>query len=239
MFYPLVFIGTTTRACYLFMDPVMGGEDDFAMNSFIYLLNFFPSLTYISGYLVVLFCWARIYHNSYESNDPLKFSNMRVALIIINIAMYITFFALFTVCIIVDPPENKNPNSLTYKAVQFLDSALFLGASLGFVVYALLIQSKMKGAGLYSHFNTMVKQKIHWITATVVIAFILRAGLIIWDSFVVISDEYYVEPLYYIFLELIPLWMMVYILRVDSVRKSGKTSYLLIKNHRQTLVQSV
>jgi len=194
----------------------------------ILFLNYFPSFTFFSAYLLVLFCWARIYHNKYEVRNGLKFDRLRLVFSAITIVVYAVLAAIFVIDLTMyplEPVEGKQPLSSvvgTYIAV------LYLISSSGFAVYAVLISQKMRRLSL-DPARSSISKKIHRFTLVIVIVLLLRVLLVLLDSVFDIANDSLVQPLYYILLELVPLAIMIHILKMDS-RYTRKESPLLLTN---------
>jgi len=217
-FYPLVFVGTTSRAAYMLILAI-SDNPQYVMNEILLLLNMLPTFAFFSGFLVILFCWAKIYHNSFENDGPLKFSKLRGIMLLINGAIFSIAFALYIVDVIKYPIYNyyTTLDSPTRKAMQYYSAALFVMASIGFITYAIRINKRMK----VIRSGPEIAKKIYYITIVLVIEYLLRAAVEILDIMWSIWTDLTVELLYYAFLDLVPLCLMMYILKMSSAGKNN------------------
>lgn len=211
-FYPLVLLGCACRAAYLFTWPWIYIE-----TNTLFLINFIPSLTFFSAFLVILFCWARIYHSSFEVEHPFQTRNLKNLLVIINILMYTISLVLYIFNITFYPHEDKDEENPFSRALELFVASLYVLASAGFTLYTILIHRKMKRI---TTLDSAVS-KIHYFTFVVVISFLLRAALVASDSFFNLSVIPYLQPVYYLVLEVLPLSLMIYILRMEKRRRVG------------------
>jgi len=219
-FYPIVFLGTTCRAVFLLL-----WAQHYKVAEVVYILNTLPSYTFFSGYLVVLFCWARIYHNSFETDMPLRISQLRNVLLFLNTAMYSIYIALISIDIVVYPRDDASDNRTDNPArigEASVDAFLYAAASIGFLTYSILLRSKMRRLSVYP--ATQIANKIHLITCIVVVTFTVRSVLVVADIVKNISGIEYVQSLYYGILELFPLGLMVYILKMDSGKGTSRNT---------------
>lgn len=235
-FYPLLFIGSAARGVmmiFMYMPPEHSTK-------FFLLLSFTPSFIFFSAYLIILFRWAQIYHNSYEMTS-LRYDHLRIIFYVTNLSMYIIVIGL----LVADLVKNTTPtekclqsnNPLQYTISTFC-SALYILTPLGFVIYTFRITRKFRYLPSKSPAKKEVSRRLQRFTVLVIVVFFCRAVLVLYSNISVenISVTFpWFDGVYYFLLEIIPLALMFAILRMHSSKgldsNSGPTANTPLINH--------
>jgi len=231
-FHPLLLSGCFARVVFFLLQPfIMEGvmKVDNRLNFF---MNTLSSFFFFSDYLIILFLWAEIYHNAHAINH-VQIEKLRPIFLALTFAMYCVVAVLYAVDFIhMKPDYSTVSNNANYieVAVSLFCTAIYLLTSIGFLVYGLRIYYKFQSVPAATKSRNQVLRRIQIITLLVTSCFIVRIGIIIWGATTNLSAHWWFDGLYFTFLELVPLFLMLYTLHGDSRRSKtpqGETSPLL------------
>jgi hypothetical protein len=229
-FMVMLLLGTLTRTVFFALQPfIMEGVIEI-LNFWNAILNVFPSFFFFSCYLIILFLWAEIYHNTY---GPAKSINkLRPIYFIVTALMYgvvITILVADWVVnhdILVKQHEKiPEPRTTLERAVFLIDGSIYLITALGFIIYGGSFYVRFVRAGpLLSKMRETVLPKVKLLTILCTLCFVARSVLTIVGAFGNIAAWEWIDLVYYVGLELIPLILMLIILRPTSSPRQYSSS---------------
>eukprot|EP00026_Physarum_polycephalum_P012956 Phypoly_transcript_13309.p1 GENE.Phypoly_transcript_13309~~Phypoly_transcript_13309.p1 ORF type:complete len:320 (+),score=19.42 Phypoly_transcript_13309:72-1031(+) len=259
LFHPLLFFGSLVRGLYMFIQfaphtiPQLNAPNGMLANPANTIISFTPSFIFFSAYLIILFRWAQIYHNSYEMTS-LKFNHLKILFFFVNGLMYAVLVTLFTLEYIfydnTGPPNKHNntrPNQCTFGGdiIQGITSgfctALYMFVPLGFAVYTFRITRKFRYLPSRSPAKREVSLKLQRFTILVLAVFCIRAVFTAYSN--IFSPNmpivyWWSDGVYYFLLEIVPLLLMFLILRLhnkggmdSSGQSSGPSATTPLINH--------
>lgn len=227
LFYVLLAIGSIGRATYMTSQFFVNSMDQFRYrNEVLGMMLSFPSFIYFSAYLIILFRWALIYHNSYDMS-ALKFAHVKVLFYVFNAVMYTVVIVLYIIDIWLYPPHKVQecwgfvPATIVESSVYAFCAACYFITSVGFVVYTLRITQKFKYLPSRKGSKEEVSGRLQRFTVLVLCVFCVRAVLTIYTNFwdtQFSMQHWYVDGLYYLVLEIVPLVLMFLILRMHPIK---------------------
>jgi len=228
LFYLLLCVGCTTRGVYMISQYLIEESSTIRnipdLNAIENVLNSIPSFIFFSAYLIILFRWAIIYHNSYEMSF-IKFAHVKVLFYFINMFMYTVVFTLYFLDAAVFPGGTEYCGFVTSTVVEQITygfcAVMYLLTSLGFVLYTVRITRKFRYLPSRNNAKEDVSVRLQRFTILVLIVFCARAILILYTNFWYTDfslDYWYVDVLYYLLLEIIPLGLMFVILKIHPTK---------------------
>jgi len=234
LFYCLLSVGSLGRATYMVSQFFVSSMENFRYrNEVLGMILSFPSFIYFSAYLIILFRWALIYHNSYDMS-ALKFAHVKVLFYVFNAFMYGVVIILYILDITIYPPHNVQAcwgyvtATPIESTVYAFCAACYFITSVGFVVYTLRITQKFKYLPSRNRSKEEVSGRLQRFTILVLIVFCVRAFLTVYTNFFNVEfslKHWYVDGLYYLVLEIVPLILMFFILRMHPIKiNSGSGS---------------
>eukprot|EP01116_Phalansterium_solitarium_P025029 TRINITY_DN9383_c0_g1_i1.p1 TRINITY_DN9383_c0_g1~~TRINITY_DN9383_c0_g1_i1.p1 ORF type:complete len:289 (+),score=38.90 TRINITY_DN9383_c0_g1_i1:73-939(+) len=188
------------------------------------MLNMMPSFLYFSDYLIILFLWVEIYHNETSQTDVMQ---MRTVFFVFSILTYVVVVALLVINYVFHNSEYTDyvgVHTLTEKLIMMLDVSLYLSLAFGFLIYGFLIWRRVVvGTPILRQSTKSVLRKIQLITAIVSLCFMVRAGIVIWETFYMpnFSSYWYTDLAYFVGLEFIPLLLMLFVLHREPSRSTN------------------
>jgi len=243
IFYPLLFIGVTVRAVFMFLQPFIREQEFIQIpNQINILLNSLPSFNFFTIYLVVLFIWIEIYflfRGSVVSirRLPTIFNTITILMYLCLITLYIIDFTMY--------PLQSNPISafinLPELIIGYYDASCFIVASLLFVFFGVSLIFRFRSPhqkNFTEEKRKIILKRIAGLTILTVACFICRATITLFALIKMnsISGEFWwFDGVYYILFEIIPLWIMIYLLRMDKNKIRGTQD---LTNERTALINS-
>jgi len=226
LFYVLLCVGSIGRSAYMisqFFNDTSLGQLRYR-NEFLGILNSAPSFIFFSAYLIILFRWALIYHNTYDMS-ALKFVHVRVLFYVFNGIMYTMLVTLYILDFALYPLAEECWGYVSATPVEEVIYAFcaicYFITSIGYVVYTLRITQKFKYLPSRNRSKEEVSLRLQRFTILVLIVFCIRAFFIVYTNFwnVEFSMQiWYFDGLYYLLLELVPLVLMYFILRMHPIK---------------------
>jgi len=217
-FYPLCFVGAIFRAAFFAIQPLIMERIITLASSINYVMNTLPSFIFFATYLIILFRWAEIYHNSYEISS-VKYQHLQTVLLWIIVCMFSILLILYCADFFIFPTTHSDVSQVENPieiAIMGYDIALFLVTSFGFVYYGVSLSRKINQLPTYSNALMVYCIRIQRFTAFVCFVFIVRTILLIYMLLFRrdISVFWWFDGIYYFGLEVLPLVIMMYILRM-------------------------
>lgn len=168
--------------------------------------------------MLILFLWAEIYHDMSGMNTK----RLRYVFFAIQAIIYITITTLFTVDVILYPDQHcvqVNIATPLESGVMIVDSTLYILTALGYLIYGIGFYYKFTGANkpLLSKMRLTILPKVKYFTAVCTFCFLFRGALTMWNSLENWpNDFWWIDPVYYVFLEILPILLMLFILRPSN-----------------------
>ncbi|EGC37963.1 hypothetical protein DICPUDRAFT_76443 [Dictyostelium purpureum] len=222
IFYPLLFLGVIIRAVFMFLQPFVREGEIVIPNQANILLNTLPSFTFFSTYLIVLFIWVEIYLISYGSSMrsikalPIIFNVLTVVMYTALIILYVLDFTLY--------PIQHNPvsefSTLPEMIIGYYDVGCFISASVLFFFFGLSLVIKFRHSqkNFAEDKRKTILRRITLLTGLICFCFLLRAAITLFalvDLNLISSYWWWFDGAYYCGLEIVPLWIMLYLLQMD------------------------
>jgi len=225
MFNPLFFIGALMRVAAFILQALIYEGRVPIDNATNFQILYVPSFLFFATYLIILFRWANIYHNSYEiSSVKVRYLQKLLFWIIV-----IMFSILFGLCIFDEVESNKTDNVPTIEdkselAIVIYCIFLYISTSLGFVFYGLCLSIKIAKMPVRSPTLVLHCERIQRFTTLVCFAFMVRSAFLIYFTIdqSVIAGWWWFDIAYYSCLEVLPLIVMLYVLKMAN-RKADNT----------------
>eukprot|EP00999_Lentomonas_sp_LEN2_P003024 NODE_880_length_1138_cov_96.088032_g838_i0.p1 GENE.NODE_880_length_1138_cov_96.088032_g838_i0~~NODE_880_length_1138_cov_96.088032_g838_i0.p1 ORF type:complete len:361 (+),score=38.46 NODE_880_length_1138_cov_96.088032_g838_i0:153-1085(+) len=190
------------------------------------VLDVLPSFLFFSAYLVLLFFWMEIFY--YNSSD---LSNFRSAYIRVNIFLYTVILGLLIADIIVYRPFSNNPPLED----QWSPIEITIHSFTAFVYFALVCSFGFYGYQLYQIFSsrltptsnqgtvssrtaahTLILRKLVVVTLFFTVCFLLRATLIIVWMALDLKFDWWFDPVFYFFCEVIPVSILFWSFQAEA-----------------------
>jgi len=110
-------------------------------------------------------------------------------------------------------------------AVNIYLSIIYLGTSVGFIVYGGRLYSMLKQFPIESPGRSSKLKEVGWVTLICTTCFVVRAGLLIFSTFYRAIDvnDIFIGG-YYLVVEILPSALVLFILRKLPPKKNTKTS---------------
>lgn len=211
------------RGVAFYLQPFVRHHEIIIPNYINIVIGSMPAYIFISCYLIILFLWIEIYHDisgSYSSIlRPIFFISQGliytivIVLNILNVLLY-------------KRGKDKNPNifemvveSPFEKALHIFLAVLYSLSAFGFLIYGSCFYCNItrEKKPLLLRFRQTVLPKIRNLTILCSICFLFRGALTLWNG---IQDwprgKWWVDPLYYSLLEILPILLMMIVLRPSS-----------------------
>jgi len=169
--------------------------------------------------------WIEIYHSSNG-----HFTDVRPIYIYLCSVMFVVVTILIVGDIVTNPlsPTQKVPVpvSLLEKALFYLDTGMYLLASLGYLIYGARFWCRLSTPNtqpLLSKMRRKVLPRVIILTVLCTGCFILRGFVTLYFVFVPLPDvEYWwMDPVYFGCLEILPLCLMLSIFRHNNNNSEG------------------
>jgi hypothetical protein len=222
LFYPTFMAGAIIRTIFFVLQPLVMESVIKFENALNYFLNTVPTFFFFAAYLIILFRWAEIYHNSYELST-IKVRHLHKVLLWLIIVMFTVVGSLYVVDLVVYPGEDADVSkigNIIEVIIMWFGISLYLGTSMGFIFY---------GVGLYRRLSAMPKftnalidycLKIQRLTTVVCLVFVVRGAILTITvlKYRSISQHWWFDGAYFFGLEIIPLVLMLYILKLRKKR---------------------
>jgi fatty acid desaturase len=106
------------------------------------------------------------------------------------------------------------PDTAAEQGLLIWSSILYFGATVGFFVYGYVIyvaKHREQQGIRRTRAQRLVLRKIFWPAAYIMVAFLIRAGILVLQLKVKIAGLWYVVLLFYVFLEVLPLCLMMFV----------------------------
>jgi len=202
-------------------------------NSATTVLAFTPSFIFFSAYLIILFRWAQIYHNSYDMSS-LKYNHLKILFFLVNGLMYAVLITLYVLEYVYYNNNNdyvtpSNKCKIMGDTVQGITSgfctALYMFVPLGFALYTFRITRKFRYLPARSAAKREVSLRLQRFTILVLAVFCIRAGFTAYSNMFYPNmplKYWWSDGVYYLLLEIVPLILMFMILRMHN--KGGPES---------------
>lgn len=182
-----------------------------------------PAYIFISCYLIILFLWIEIYHDISGS-----YSSILRPIFFISQGLIYTIVIVLNVLNIILYKSDKDKKPKTFemvvespfeKALHIFLAVLYSLSAFGFLIYGLCFYCNItrEKKPLLLRFRQTVLPKIRNLTILCSICFLIRGALTLWNG---IEDwprgKWWVDPLYYFLLEILPILLMMIVLRPSS-----------------------
>jgi len=187
---------------------------NFAQQPVFTILDQLPSILFFSTYTLLILFWAEIIHHA--RNQSLSFpqklrpifisTNMVVYLILIGFWLLLFFFPL-------------NADIIDVVANIFL-AGISLVAAIGFVIYGGWLYVMLKRFPIDSIGRKSKLKEVGWVTVICTTCFTVRAGLIVYGTLVNVDAEYYFVGTYFLLVEILPSFLVLWILRKIPPKKT-------------------
>jgi len=200
--------------------------------------SIFPGLFINTDYLVILFLWIQIYHSN--EDNPL---DIKPYFLFITGMIYLVAFSLMIGDFVTEPSRDmKIPTyeTLLQKALVLFMACLYLGGSVGYVVYGVRFYQRLSRRPLLQvKVKTDILPRVVVMTILCGVCFTLRATLVIMDSVFhffsyfwnPLDFYWWLDPAYYIPLEICPLLLM---LKLFTPQEEEPTKEFSMAERRQS-----
>jgi len=224
IFHPLLMLGCAVRAGFFILAPFLREGSVVMSNKWNMILNASPSFLFFSDYLIILFLWAEIYHNTQD--EGLGISKLRPTFVAINLIMYCVVALLYVLDFVLFPEHQYENVAHTVdtiqKIVMTIDVGTYLMTSLAFLVYGSRIYLKFSAIPIYSKKRQEILRKIQAITCLVALCFLTRVIIVYLGAFKWnMSKLWWFDGTYYVCLELLPIALMLHLLHGDHKKAAG------------------
>ncbi|KAN0041308.1 hypothetical protein ACTFIV_003846 [Dictyostelium citrinum] len=241
VFYPLLFLGVIVRAVFMFLQPFVREGSIVIPNQANVLLNTLPSFTFFSTYLIVLFIWVEIYMISYGTmmrsikNLPTIFNISTCIMYIALIILYILDFTLYRL----DYNTVSTFTTLPEIIIGYYDVGCFILASFLFLFFgiSLVVKFRHQQKNFAEDKRKVILKRITFLTGLICCCFLLRAAITCFalvDLHLISGYWWWFDGAYFTVLEIVPLWIMLYLLQMDRNKTRIPSEY----NERTSLINS-
>jgi len=215
------FAGTFWRLFYFAMQPFIVESIVSVADTIRFIINSFPSFFFFSAYMIILFFWGEIYGTSdsvlqrgtNDSYQPQRSSKkMYILFIAFNILMYVTVVTLYLLNFFL-ARDLSNPNSFTIyeKCILLFAASMYFLTTIGFFgygYYTFRFASKVEVRRPLARNKLLTR--VGTVTLFSMACFMVRGGITIWG----VVDPglqwyWWVDGVYYLFLEVIPVLLML------------------------------
>jgi len=215
-FMIMLLLGTVTRCIFFALQPFIVWELIVVLNFINVCLNVVPSFFFFSCYLIILFLWAEIYHSAYGTGKHI--SKLRPIYFTVVIVMYLTVIIILILDWLIYRPISvkviPDPSTPLEKGLFVFDAGLYLATALGFCIYGGSFYMKfVRGGPLLTKMRETVLPKVKILTILCTLCFMARALLTIISMFARLDEWIWLDLVYYVSMEFIPLILMLVILR--------------------------
>jgi len=205
-------------------------------SSFVFLFDVLPGLLMYATFIGLVIFWGDIYVGSYEPNPAVQSVNspliekdkapdfitsqmIRSVIMALVIIILVGMLALFLAFVSLNGVKCKNTEPLLEPIAVFCIGFLYftsipVSCIIGFYgskLYQEAVENRMVGGIQYTQ-KVLMLRRVAILILVCVCCFILRGVLLILEWHQVFEKEYLAEASYYLFLDLLPLVIMVYLL---------------------------
>lgn len=237
LFYPLLFVGAFARGVYYVLEVLVREHIMKLPNWVNYELSTYPAFIFFSCYFIIVFRWIEIYHTFLENNLPDNTSSispdkLRSIFYLTNIFMYMIVLLLTALDFIFGESATKQstilPTDITpYElALLLLDSLMYVVITLLFLWYGGRVCLTLQLTPVMDpHARKKLLLRLRMLSILCSLCFMVRAGIVMWSLNHDISAHWWVEPLYFLTLEILPLVIMLRMLHVNPRKHSVSLPY--------------
>jgi len=212
-FLLLVLISSLVRVIFFFIVPDITITSNFFMLGFrkemlFAVLNTLPDVLFFTTSTLLILFWAELIHHA--RNQSLSFPNkLRPSFYAINFAVY--FFLLSMWCFLYFFPRHSE---LIDVGCNLFFVGVYLGTALAFITYGGRLYIMLKQFPIDSRGKRTKLTEVGWVTVICAIGFTLRASLLLYSSFSSMIDvQYWFVGGYYFLVEILPAFLVLFILR--------------------------
>jgi THH1/TOM1/TOM3 domain len=208
--------GASLRMVFFFLSPFIKENVLRMANSLTFLMNTLPSVLLLSTYMSIIFFWGQLYRSEASvlviARQPNYFS------LAVNVLMYLAVAVLYALDIAFFPKMHAadvaKPHTPYEEATQLFVAGMYVSVSVGFFLFGWFTYRKtwQENYGLQPHrtrFRRSLLNRVGKVTLICMSAFVVRAAITTWSAFVDISLYWWVDPLYYTVLELVPMFLIL------------------------------
>ncbi|KYQ92251.1 hypothetical protein DLAC_07098 [Tieghemostelium lacteum] len=245
IFYPLLFVGVLIRAVFMFLQPFVMEDELQLPNQANFILNSLPSFLFFTIYLIVLFIWVEIYLITYGATTttirrlPIIFNSLVVTMFAALAVLYILDFTLYPLKYDSISAEITKPEII----IALYDCCCFITASGFFFFFGirLVFKFRKQQKTLTEEKRHIIVKRITGLTILIVLCFLIRASITLYSIFIMnfISGQWWwFDGAYFFTLEIVPLWIMLYLLTMDKNRRIKSHDYSGGSSEHSSLINS-
>jgi len=223
-------LGCWVRAVFFVIQPFIL-SNNIVPPAINFVLSTVPSFFFFSTYMVLLMLWGEIYLGSYQKSTfevsvvNVKYmKKQRSVLGVINIIMYVIVTVILSLDIYTEgiswkDPDYDNPNSPFEYALLTFASFMYITTTVGFFIYGYIVYKNLfqDQTIARSYYHKKLLRKIALVSIICIVCFVARALLTVLQFTVkIIAQSAWVAGAYYLAVEIFPLSLMLYVLRISS-----------------------
>eukprot|EP01116_Phalansterium_solitarium_P002253 TRINITY_DN12141_c0_g1_i1.p1 TRINITY_DN12141_c0_g1~~TRINITY_DN12141_c0_g1_i1.p1 ORF type:complete len:283 (-),score=72.27 TRINITY_DN12141_c0_g1_i1:7-855(-) len=207
-FKAIFLLGVFVRVIYFLSLPLIRESVLVISQPVEFVINTLPAFIFFSAYMLLLMFWVELYHVQKIS------SAIQLTLVATNVVMYAAVVALYGLDFhsLRDTPPDSAISPFE-NAVLILILSLYVLFSIGFFAYGYYSFKYGRGASVQfrSGLRRRIMRKIGFITLVCMAAFLLRAGMVLWNVLqpALFGDRWWIDAIYYVVLEVVPTCLML------------------------------
>ncbi|KAH3767855.1 hypothetical protein Pelo_264 [Pelomyxa schiedti] len=215
-FHSFVLAGSALRTVFFVMQIMLTENVVNLAASINFMLDTFPSIIFFSAYLVLLLLWFA----------PYPF--VKKMFVIFNAALYLVAFIIYSWDVMQNDlwagaGDIPTKYTVAESVLHWVLSAMYIAVSCSFLIYSYLLFKKYKKGELRMYHG---KTAISSIAMVCMAIFLVRSVLMVFDSFFDFLEQWWVQPVYYTLMEVVPLVLMIIAMNTNKFNRSLVVPYV-------------